>query len=222
MLVSQYVEDKIKKILSKYETGNTDIRHDAVYVYADGLNKRKQVTLSYGFTEDGGNLIKLLRVYFVLNGKYSALLSPFAEKIGKGVLWDSKPFIELLKEAAQKDPFFCDCQDFCFEALYLNRGQDKAVEYGIKTHLGIAVITDSVLHGSLDTVAASFPEARPSRGGDEKIFIKAYLNARRKWLILRGGDLANSVYRVDGFLDAISKDNWDLTQPFIANGTKID
>ena len=220
-MLTASVENKIIQILSCFETGRKEVKYDAVYVYNDGKNRRRQVTLSYGFTEDGGNLYKMLQFYEISNGKYSDQLLPYLPKIGTGVLHSSESFKTLLKEVAQKDDFFNACQDFAFRALYLKKGCDKAEEYGVKSNLGIAVIIDSVLHGSLEYVANLFPEARPSRGGNEKIFIKAYCEARQKWLTSKGVPLSNTIYRPIAFLDAISKGNWDLGQPFLANGVII-
>ena len=220
-MLTASVENKVIQILSCFETGRKEVKYDAVYVYNDGKNRRRQVTLSYGFTEDGGNLYKMLQFYEISNGKYSDQLLPYLPKIGTGVLHSSESFKTLLKEVAQKDDFFNACQDFAFRALYLKRGYEKADGYGIKTNLGIAVVIDSVLHGSLDTVADTFREARPSRGGNEKLFITAYVNARKKWLISKGIPLSNTVYRMTAFEDAISKDNWDLSKPFNANGIII-
>ena len=221
-MLTQSVEKKISQILNVFETGQKNVKYDAIYIYPDGRNGRRQVTLSYGLTEDGGNLGKLLQIYNIANGQYSDQLLPYFPKIGTGVLHNSDSFKVLLKEAAIKDDFFNECQDFCFRALYLKKGYEKAKEYGIITNLGIAVIVDSVLQGSLDAVSLTFREARPSKGGEEKTFIKAYLNARKKWLISKGAPLSNSIYRVASFQKAIDSDNWNLSKPFDANGTIID
>jgi len=218
--MNKAIENKLIAILSIFETGNPNVAYDGVYVFNDGINKRPQVTLSYGFTEDGGNLIIVLQSYFLLKGKYSLRLRPYLTDVGKGVLWKNDKFKDLLREMAS-DPVFRRVQDLCFFALYITRGYNKAVEYGVKLPLSIAVIVDSVLHGSIDEVAMEFPELRPSKGGNEKVWVKAYLNARIKWLQSKGKPLSNTTYRAESFLDAIQKDNWNLDKPFIANGTKI-
>jgi chitosanase len=218
--MNEAIENKIIAIMAKFETGRDKVAYDGVYVYNDGRNKRPQVTLSYGFTEDGGNLIIVLQAYFLLRGVYWLKLRPYLTDVGRGVLHKNEKFKNLLREMAS-DPIFRKIQDLCFVSLYINKGYSKADEYGVKTHLGIAVIIDSVLHGSLDDVANEFPELRPSRGGNEKIWVKAYLNARIKWLTDKGKPLSNTTYRPLSFLDAIEKDNWDLSKPFIANGTTI-
>lgn len=220
-MLTASVEQKIKQILNVFETGKATPQYDAVFVYPDGLKGRRQVTLSFGFTEDGSNLGKLLTTYSALNGSYASQFAPFLPKLGTGVLATSNTFKELLKETAQKDAFFCECQDFCFNALYLRKGIERAAEFGIKTNLGIAIICDSVLHGSLETVSRLFVAARPSRGGDEKTWCIEYVKARKQWLISKGKPLSDCVYRMNAFEDAIKKDNWDLSQLFNANGTVI-
>lgn len=215
------LDQKIRSILIAFEMGRKEPRYDAIYVFPDGRNRRRQVTLSYGYTEDSGSLYKLLQFYTIADGQFADQLLPYLPKIGTGKLHNSDSFKSLLIEAAQKDAFFCECQDFAFKALYLNRGYTKAAEYGIKTNLGIAVIVDSVLHGSLDVVSNLFREARPSRGGNEKEFIKAYCDAREKWLKSKGEPLSNTTYRPQAFKKAIELGDWDLSQNFNANGIII-
>jgi chitosanase len=215
------LDEKIIKFASAIETGNIKVRYADVYIYGDGANRRRQVTLSYGFTEDQGNLLRLLKVYDATEGVYSLQFEKFLPLIGTGVLHESVEFIELLKKAAKSDNHFCDCQDFVFDALYVERAKRKAIEYGIFTELGLMIVTDSILQGSFDKVANKFPEKRPSKGGDEKVFLKAYLVARKKWLLGCGGNLANSVYRVNDLLAAVEAGNWDLSQPILANDILI-
>ena len=204
-----------------FEMSSKSIKYDSVFLLKDGLNGRKQTTLSVGFTEDGGNLGKLLNVYSLLNGEYKEQFAPFLPKIGKGTLANSNTFITLLKEAAQNDPFFCECQEFAYRALYMMPAFRKCEQMGIKTALGVLVVVDSVLHGSLETVAAMFAYPRPSRGGDEKEYIAQYVNKRRSWWEKHDNNPNGTTYRMDCMIQNIKNDNWDLSKPFVANGVTI-
>ena len=65
------VRTLILRVLNVAETDHPDGKPYAVYVYADGKNGRKQVTLGVGFTEDGGNLEKVLNSYIAKKGAFA-------------------------------------------------------------------------------------------------------------------------------------------------------
>jgi hypothetical protein len=69
----QQVRTLILRVLNVAETGHRDGKPHAVYIYADGKNGRKQVTLGVGFTEDGGNLEKVLNSYIAKKGAFCRL-----------------------------------------------------------------------------------------------------------------------------------------------------
>jgi chitosanase len=87
------------------------------------------------------------------------------------------------------------------------------------------VIADSFLHSGsmLQSLMAKFPEKKPKEGGNEQVWIKAYLRARHDWLKNHSSKILNgTVYRADCYLNEIARDNWKLqTTPIVMNGTKV-
>jgi chitosanase len=234
MQVKEWQESKIISTMCAFEQSRDSIKYDEVYIYEDeyytnflGITKkRRQVTLSIGFTEGSGNLSKVLNMYCLMNGDYTAQLQPYISKIRTGVLASSDSFIALLKEMGQKDELFGKCQEFAYRALILKLGYKKCADFGIKSALGALIIQDSVLHGSLDLVANIFAYPRPSRGGDEKEFLKQYVDARRKWWLNHPnnpyqGQEGKGTYRMDLMLRLLNAENWDLSQSFSTNGVVI-
>ena len=63
----------IKKILLAFEQSSSTIKYDKVYVYEDGPNDIKQITVSFGVTEYG-NLKKLIKSYGFKNALHIFLL----------------------------------------------------------------------------------------------------------------------------------------------------
>lgn len=228
--LKKWQEDKMQAVLNVFETGKTELAYDGIYIYEDGLNKRKQVTLSLGFTEDswddGGSLGSLLAIYIESRGRYANQLFGYIRKVGTGVLWKDESFKALLKQAAQNDLLFCECQDYTYKALYVHPARRKTEQLGLTLALSALVVEDSFLHGSFDNVRTLFPEVPPSKGGDEKAWIKAYCIARREWWKnhtknpWKGQD-GKGTYRMDCFLDCIARGNWELNLPINSNGVKI-
>ena len=68
-----------------------------------------------------------------------------------------------------------------------------------------------------------FAESPPASGGNEKAWIKAYVDARYNWLASHSRPgVQKSVYRTQCFKNEILRNNWDLARvPIDANGTKV-
>jgi chitosanase len=68
-----------------------------------------------------------------------------------------------------------------------------------------------------------FKEKKPVAGGNEKVWIKDYLNARKKWLAKHSNKiLQGTVYRVNCFLSELTRDNWNLDKsPIVMHGTSV-
>ncbi len=71
----------IKKILLAFEQSSTKIKYDKIYLFEDGPNNKKQITVSFGVTEYG-NLKKMIKDYCFKNGVYSKQLSTYVADIG--------------------------------------------------------------------------------------------------------------------------------------------
>lgn len=213
----------IKKILLAFEQSSPTIKYDKVYVYEDGPNDIKQITVSFGVTEYG-NLKKLIKSYCFKNGKYSEEFTPYIPSIGVKSLVKNTEFITLLKESAS-DPVMQETQEEAYEEMYINPAYAFCVKNNFKEELSKLVICDSYLQSGsvLSLLRNMFSERPPINGGDEKIWIESYCKARRNWLANHSRTILNkTVYRVDFMLDRIKKGDWSLSQsPFVANGVKI-
>lgn len=213
----------IKKILLAFEQSSPTIKYDKVYVYEDGPNDIKQITVSFGVTEYG-NLKKLIKSYCFKNGKYSEEFTPYIPSIGVKSLVKNTDFITLLKESAS-DPVMQETQEEAYEEMYINPAYAFCDKNNFKEELSKLVICDSYLQSGsvLSLLRNMFSERPPINGGDEKIWIESYCKARRNWLANHSRTILNkTVYRVDFMLDRIKKGDWSLSQsPFVANGVKI-
>jgi chitosanase len=220
----KYVEF-IRRILSVAETDTAKWNPAAVYVYNDGNDGRRQCTLSIGFTADGGNLRKVLERYGEAHGIYADQLVPYIALLRAGDPGTDPDFISLLKKIGKEDPLMMTVQEEQFDKLYLGPAFSWASKYGFGLPLSFLVIADSFLHsgGMLDFLIQRFPEKKPSDGGKEEDWIKAYTNTRRDWLSSHSNKiLRNTTYRVDCYLREMKRDNWSLVQaPVNMHGTEV-
>lgn len=218
--------DFIRRIVSVAETDEPVWNPAAVYVYNDGNNKRKQCTLSVGFTADGGNLRKVLERYVEVGGAYAAQLTLYIAALKAGDPGTDPEFISLLKEIGKNDPVMMGVQTEMFDELYLAPAFVWATKYGFTQPLSYLVIADSFLHSGsmLDFLMNKFAEKKPSDGGDEETWIHDYLDARRDWLANHSNKILNgTVYRCDCYVREIERSNWDLAQaPVNMHGTDVN
>lgn len=220
-------ENKVlmRKVINVFENDsqspNTD--YSTIYIYSDGPNERRQLTLGFGITEYG-TMKKLIQVYINDAGKYADEFQPFVSKIGGSPLVDNKEFRALLVKASKEDAIFRAAEDKIFEDKYFAPAYKFFLSGGFQKPLSLMVILDSYIHsGSIpDFLRSRFPASLPSKGGSENEWISQYVDARHKWLanhsrkILRG-----TIYRTDFHKRQIIKGNWDFNPPLLVNGVKI-
>ncbi len=215
----------VLRVLNVAETGHPDGKPHAVYIYADGKNGRKQVTLGVGFTEDGGNLAKVLKNYIAKKGSFADRLSAYLPDIGKGTLAANKVFHQLLKQAGESDPRMAEAQNEEFNKAYLEPALNWFSKGGFVLPLSFLVISDSYLHsgGIRDALRNRFQESTPSTGGDEKVWIGSYVEARHDWLSNHSNKLLrNTAYRTQALRTEIARANWMLDQlPINMNGVAV-
>lgn len=213
----------IRRILSTAETGKPEWDSGATYFYNDGPGGKNQATLSIGFTASG-NLKKVLERYIAANGIFAARFAPFAALLPGNLLPNNKEFAKACQEAAA-DPLFKQVQEECFEEFYLKPAFVWARKYEFVWPLSYLVIADSFLHSGsmLPFLMDSFTERKPFAGGSEKIWIEAYLNARKQWLANHSNKILNAtVYRANCYLIELAKGNWDLSSgSLVMNGTTV-
>jgi len=203
------------------QSPNTD--YSTIYIYPDGPNERRQVTLGFGITEYG-TMKKLLQIYANDSGKFVDSFAPYLKKIGTTALVDDKNFRALLVKASKEDQIFRSAEDKIFEDKYFAPALEFFNKGGFTLPLSLMVILDSYIHsGSIpDFLRSRFPASLPSKGGVEKDWITEYVGVRHSWLanhsraILRG-----TIYRTSFFKTQIKNENWDYNPPFVVNGVKI-
>lgn len=209
----------IARMLNAFENDNqsAETNYGAIYIYHDGNNKRRQITLGRGFTADGGNLKKVIDRY---SAKGGALADDFRNH--QALLPDDQELLSLLHRASTEQAMR-DAQDEIFTEVYLQPAFDWADRHGFVLPLSVAVIADSYLHsgGMLKFLMDRFAARKPDAGGDEELWITEYVNTRRQWLASKGKPLSNTLYRPDFFLAQIGAGNWNFNPPLIANGTNI-
>lgn len=217
---------KCQKVLNVFETGKVEGDPCGVYVYKDGGGgKYRQLTYALGATQDGTLdiiLAEYLQNAIVQTPAYSVIKAHYPTK---GVLAyaDDKELINALKEAG-KEPVMQAAQDKVFTEHYFNPAYKWFHDNGFTKPLSLLVIYDSFIHSGsiLSFLRKRFSEVPPTKGGDEKAWIQAYVSVRRSWLENHSNKvLRNTVYRMKCMQDCIDKDNWDLSQPVNAHGTII-
>lgn len=219
--------NKIIQILNVWETGTIDGRPSLISIFNDGYRGRKQVTLGVGFTEDGGNLKKVIERYIKKGGKYSNFFEPYLPSMGnvsKPSLVGDASFLEMLKKSSKEDRLMIESQKEIFEEIYLASAKKFVNENGFILPISWLVFCDSALHSGQPApgwIRKTFPEKPPKSGGDEIQYIRAYLKARRNWLKSKGGILAKTTYRVENIINHLEKGDFSLNEPFYANGVWV-
>jgi chitosanase len=212
-------------VVNVFETGSVEGDYGAISIYADGPNGMRQVTYGRAQTTEYGNLEELLERYVNSNGLYSLQLKPYLEIIGVTSLVDNRSFKQLLRDAGRKDPLMKLVQDQFFDAVYFIPAIDWMNENGFSLPLSALIIYDSFIHSGciLQFLRKRFPEKTPVNGGDEKKWIRQYVDTRHDWLQSHSNRvLQNTVYRTTCFKKEISRNNWDLSLlPINANGVKV-
>jgi chitosanase len=168
----------------------------------------------------------VLERYIATGGNQAEEFLPFMPDLGrkdKPSLCGSTTFVESLK-AAGRQPAMVEVQKQCFDELYLGPAFEWGKTYGFTLNLSFLTIADSYLHSGsmLGFLMAKFPERKPAAGGDEKVWITEYLNARKNWLAGHSNRLLNAtVYRANCYLIEVAKGNWDLLTPVVMNGVSV-
>jgi len=215
-----------EQVINAFETGSAQGNYGALVIFADGPHDVRQITYGRSQTTEYGNLEKLVQMYAGANGTFSAQLAPFVPEIGVTPLIDNQEFKQLLRDAGKKDPVMRDIQDTFFDAQYFQ----PAVQWGDDNRFTMAlsalVIYDSFVHSGtiFGFLRKRFPEVTPAQGGDEKAWIREYVDARNDWLATHPKKLLQAtVYRTQCLQREIARDNWDLSQlPINANSVDID
>jgi chitosanase len=232
MSITPQQKHAIDCILSIFETGKipTPASYSTCTILADGAG------ISYGkhqATDRAGSLDKIVKQYIAEGGTHASKLQPFVQRLASNDTakmtmatapqW-AKDLVSLLKEAGQ-DPKMQAAQDAVFDENYWLPAVNAAKDAGLKTALGHAVIYDTCIHsgpGRVGTHRAAFPQKSPANGGDEKEWIKAYVAARKSWLLGNSNPIVRkTIYRMEAFEKLMAENNWDLVTPFTVRSVKV-
>lgn len=215
-----------ERVINVFETGTVDGKYGAISIYHDGPHGIRQVTYGRSQTTEYGNLQELVQMYVEDGGLFASALKPYVDRIGLTPLVDDKTFRGLLQRAGDEDQTMRDTQDAFFDKRYFRPALSWAEAGGFQLALSVLVIYDSFIHSGsiLKFLRARFEEKPPVAGGDEKIWIKQYVDVRDEWLANNSNpDVRPSAYRTKDLMREIANGNWDLDiLPIMANGTKVD
>lgn len=232
MSVTPEQKNAIDCILSIFETGKipTAASYSTCTILADGAG------ISYGkhqATDRAGSLDQIVKKYIAEGGTHASQLQPYVEKLAQNGTANTtmatapqwaKDLVNLLKEAG-KDPKMHAAQDAVFDEGYWNPAVNIAAQVGLKTALGHAVVYDTCIHsgpGGVANIRNRFPQKSPANGGDEKEWVKAYVAARKVWLLGNSNPLVQkTIYRMETFEKLMSEGNWDLKSPLSVRGVRI-
>lgn len=180
---------------------------------------RSQTTLA------SGNLLELLQRYCANDGaRFGSRLAPWLPRFAAiDFSLDGELRLHNLLRATADDPVMRETQDIFFDEVYWQTAARLAGNFGIASPLGLAVVYDSVVHGSWKTlrertVAAS---GTPTEIGERR-WIAAYVATRHSWLASHPRrDLRLTAYRMEAFRRLIEQGYWGLELPLVVRGAEI-
>lgn len=225
MFLTVLQENICIQTLKVFESGSVFGNYACLAITKDGPGKIPQITYgSVQATEWGGlspanrvsNLATIVWDYIAAGGIYSNALAAYAKKIGVVSLIDEGNFKDLLLKAGKEDPIMKSVQDGFFRLRFFGPAIEWDDLHGFKLPLSALVTYDSYINSGCirDDIRAMFPEAPPSGGGDERVWIIQYVNAREKWLNDNG--YGGNIYRMECFKNEIARNNWNFdTLPVI-------
>lgn len=225
--ITPEVHRKCIQTLNVFETGSPEGDYSNVSVYKDGGGGAYyQITYGASQTTQDGNLDKLLYRYVDAaadDSAVAALIQRYLPTKGNRSLCKNDSFIAALMRAGQ-EPIMQKLQDEFFDEEYFIPAYKWFKENGFTLPLSMLVIYDSFIHsgGILSFLRKRFSEVPPAKGGDEKAWVKSYVDTRHAWLANHCNKvLRNTVYRMDTMQACIKAENWNLSSPYEANGKTI-
>ena len=240
MVITPNQKKVIDSVLSLIETGR--LPTPAAYSTATVLGDRAGI--SYGVhqaTDRADSLDDIVIEYITLGGVHAAALQRYLPLLAQNHTAAARPgaidpetasLVRLL-QAAGTDPLMHRAQQAVFDRRYWLPAHDVGVSIGLKLPLSYLVLYDTTVQSGLGGIATTrvrFPEAPPSRGGDERAWCSAYVHARLRqletWVV--PGDAAHteairrSAYRIRAIRDDLLQPwNWNLIAPFRFRGTMV-
>ena len=223
-MLTEIQKKAAQAIINIFETGSVGGEYDSVVsVPGDpgGLTYgAKQTTLN------SGNLHLLIKAYTEAEGALLAdELRPYLGRL-KNIdqSLNSNTTLHGFLRQAGRDAVMVQEQDAFFDRVYWNPAVNIATAMNIQTVLGVAVVFDSVTHGSWGLIRNRTNNQFDSLSSiGERNWIKNYLDVRRSWLANHSVPILHlTVYRMDALKKITQSGNWDLALPFTVRGLVID
>lgn len=214
-----------RAILSTFETLPPTSRPK----YSEFAVLRDGAGISYGAhqgTDRSDALDKIVALYVDRRGLLSEDLAKydFSDDSAAGLARRAKdPQLRDLLTRAGDDPVMQAAQEEVFEVHYMRPAIAAWAGSGFVESLSLAVLYDSMIHGSYATIRDLVPSA------NERLWIPKYLGRRRREFSIAGTPgarfknpiLRNTLYRQDTFLALIARGNWALETPFLSHGVTV-
>lgn len=222
---SQFDQLKALAIVNIFETGQPFGEYSALAVLND------KAGISYGisqFTHRSGSPYSVVRLYLdnggkigraTLMGNLLRLRSATAAAIDSAA--NDRTLKNALRAAGATREMRAAQQQVAFER-YLGPAIDACFENGFTLPLSLAVIYDSITHGSWEIIRdrVRLDRFRTSAANFEKRWITEYVKKRHAWL--RGiPRLKTTSYRTAFFLAQIIAGNWTLDLPVTVHGFSL-
>ena len=215
----------MERVINAFETGSADGDYGAISIHRDGPDGIRQLTYGRSQTTEYGKLPLLVQRYVDARGMYSRDLERYAGDAVWVPVTDDLAFRFLLRRAGRNDPVMRKIQDEFFNEEFFLPAVQWAWLYSFELPLSGLVIYDSFIHSGTvpREIRGMFPEPVPGNGGNERAWVRAYVQARHKWLARHPrAVLRKTTYRTQCLLHEIARDNWNLTTlPIRANGVKV-
>ncbi|MBG1266844.1 chitosanase [Nostoc sp. WHI] len=222
-MLTEIQKKAAQAIINIFETGSVSGKYDSVVSVAGDPGG-----LTYGAkqtTINSGNLHLLIKAYVEAEGAlFADELRPYLSSLkNREQRLNRDTTLHSILRQAGRDSVMIQEQDAFFDRVYWTPALNSAAAINIQTVLGIAVVFDSITHGSWrlirDRTTNQF--GNPSSVG-EKAWLKHYVDVRRNWLANHSIQILHlTVYRMDSFKRIIQTDNWDLSLPFTVRGLII-
>lgn len=219
----------VKAITSVFETGKPEGDYSAVAILDDGAG------ISYGrhqATDRSGTLDLIVEAYVRSEGHYAKEIAQYVARLRADEsvaaatpppLW-LKQLMWLLYQAGN-DPAMREAQDSVFDSQYFVPATELCDSLKLKLPLSAACVYDCCIQsgfGGVSRIRKRFAELPPSKGGDEREWVKAFTYSRHVWLSWhRSKAVRTSAYRTDALLFLIKNSNWELDLPIIVLGRQI-
>jgi chitosanase len=215
-------------IVHIFETSKAFGDYAACVVLRDGAG------VSYGinqFTHRSGSLLAVVMRYLQKRGTIGR--APLEEALPTLKLKTTAAILDLSGDARFKKALKAaaatremrEAQHEISEEKYLRPALDAAEGSGFVLPLSLAVIFDSINHGSFARIRDRVKISRKSYSSDiefEKAWIYSYVKNRDAWLEGHSNPLLRTTdYRTDFFLAQIARGNWTLELPMNVHGFKL-